>query len=109
MNTGWRFRQTGTTTSRPHHFVVFVLATCYLRFIGPSLATLQRVNVSNRSGAVRKAGNAAHPAGRPPGSGRSEWLTPGKIRTVTSELPPARIAEAILSAERTGTVKSEPP
>jgi hypothetical protein len=55
---------------------------------------------------VRNAGNAAHPAERPPGSGRNEWLTPGKMRTVTSELPAARIAEAILCAERTGTVAS---
>src|SRR5882724_11386759 len=81
----------------------------YLPCIGMSLATLHRVNASNRSGAVINAGNAAHPLERPPGSGNNEWLMPGKIRTVTSELPPARIADAIFSAERTGTVASAPP
>jgi hypothetical protein len=49
----------------------------YLPCMGMSLATLQRVNSSSKSGVVRNAGNAAHPVARPPGSGRSEWLTPG--------------------------------
>jgi len=31
------------------------------------------------------------------------------IRTVTSALPPERMADAILAAERTGTVASVPP
>jgi hypothetical protein len=44
----------------------------------------------------------------PKGFGSNEWLTPRMIRTVTPELPLLRLAFAILSAERMGTVMSEP-
>ena len=37
------------------------------------------------------------------------WLTPGKIRTVTSEFPFERMAAAIRSADRIGTCRSIPP